>query len=67
MWEKVKGFNEKNMLLNSEVDMLKKKIDTLDEDILIKEGEIAILKDSISKKSFDLLSSPDFTREFLLE
>ncbi|OWM70119.1 golgin subfamily B member 1-like [Punica granatum] len=67
MWEKVKDFSEKNMLLNSEVEMLRKRIDTLDEDIHIKEGEITILKDSISKKSFDLLSSPDFTREFLLE
>lgn len=67
MWEKVKDFSEKNMLLNSEVDMLRKKVDTLDEDILIKEGEITILKDTISKESLSLLSSPDLTREFLLD
>lgn len=66
MWEKLKDYSEKNMLLSSEVDMLKKKVDTLDEDILIKEGEIAILKDTLSKESFSLLSSPDLTREFLL-
>lgn len=66
MWEKLKDYSEKNMLLCSEVDMLKKKVDTLDENVLIKEGEIAILKDTISKESFSLLSSPDLTREFLL-
>ncbi|KAK4743119.1 hypothetical protein SAY87_001120 [Trapa incisa] len=67
MWEKVKEYSENNMLLISEVEMLKKKINTLDEDILIKEGEIAILKDSIGKRPYDLLSSPDFTQKFLLE
>lgn len=65
MWEEVKKYNEKNMLLNSEVSMLKKKIETLDEDILLKEGQITILKDTIGNKPFDLLSSPD-RREFLL-
>ncbi|KAK4353380.1 hypothetical protein RND71_028898 [Anisodus tanguticus] len=66
MWEEVKNYNEKNMLLNSEINMLKKKVETLDEDILMKEGQITILKDSIGKP-FNLLSSPDSTREFLLE
>ncbi|KAF8021928.1 hypothetical protein BT93_G2155 [Corymbia citriodora subsp. variegata] len=67
MWEEVKQYSEKNMLLNSEISMLKKKIDGLDEDILVKEGQITILKDSLGSKPFDLLASPDFTREFLLE
>ncbi|KAM1708138.1 hypothetical protein TB1_001211 [Malus domestica] len=54
MWEEVKKYNEKNMLLNSEVNMLKKKIETLDEDILLKEGQTTILKDTIGRnKSFD--------------
>ncbi|KAM1053721.1 hypothetical protein ACFX2J_001193 [Malus domestica] len=54
IWEEVKKYNEKNMLLNSEVNMLKKKIETLDEDILLKEGQITILKDTIGRnKSFD--------------
>ncbi|XP_049404485.1 uncharacterized protein LOC125867940 [Solanum stenotomum] len=66
MWEEVKNYSEKNMLLNSEVNALKKKVETLDEDILMKEGQITILKDSIGKP-FDLLASPDSTREFLLE
>lgn len=67
MWEEVKQYTEKNMLLNSEVNMLKKKIEALDEDVLLKEGQITILKDSLGSKSFDLLASPDRTHEFLLE
>lgn len=66
MWEEVKNYSEKNMLLNSEVNTLKKKVETLDEDILMKEGQITILKDSLGKP-FDLLASPDSTREFLVE
>ncbi|KAM3234505.1 hypothetical protein P3L10_014541 [Capsicum annuum] len=46
-----------NMLLNYEINMLKKKVDTLEEDILMKEGQITILKDWIGKP-FDLLASP---------
>ncbi|GMI87048.1 hypothetical protein like AT3G55060 [Hibiscus trionum] len=68
MWEEVKQYSEKNMLLNSEVDVLKRKIETLDEDVLLKEGQITILKDTLSNnKTFNLLGSPDLTREFLLE
>lgn len=66
MWDKVKRYSENNMLLNSEVNVLKKKIEALDEDIHIKEGQISILKDALGNKSFDLLASPDSTREFLL-
>ncbi|KAL8210664.1 hypothetical protein R6Q57_005101 [Mikania cordata] len=57
MWEEVKQYSEKNMLLNAEVGMLKKKVDALDEDVLLKEGQITILKDALGKP-FDLLSSP---------
>lgn len=48
MWEEVKQYSEKNMLLNAEVNALKKKIEALDEDVLLKEGQITILKDAIS-------------------
>ncbi|KAM3327472.1 hypothetical protein P3S67_002598 [Capsicum chacoense] len=58
MWEEVKSYSEMNMLLNYEINMLNKKLDTLDEDILMKEGQITILKDWIGKL-FDLLASPD--------
>ncbi|KAJ7976242.1 golgin subfamily B member 1 isoform X1 [Quillaja saponaria] len=67
IWEEVKQYSEKNKLLNSEVYALKKKIDILDEDILLKEGQITILKDSLGKKPFDLLASPDSMHEFLLD
>ncbi|GKD86594.1 hypothetical protein Tco_1357748, partial [Tanacetum coccineum] len=43
-------------LLSSEVGMLKKqKVEALDEDVLMKEGQITILKDSL-RKPFDLLA-----------
>ncbi|EEF37315.1 ATP binding protein, putative [Ricinus communis] len=67
MWEEVKQYNEKNMLLNSELNILKKKIEALDEDILLKEGQITILKDTLGSKPFDLLASPDHMQEFLLK
>lgn len=66
LWEEVKHYSENNMLLNSENNLLKKKIETLDEDILLKEGQITILKDTLGKP-IDLLSSPGSTREFLVE
>ncbi|CAH9121270.1 unnamed protein product [Cuscuta epithymum] len=67
MWEEVKHHNEKSMLMNSEMNALKKKMETLDEDILLKEGQITILKDTLGKH-FDLLSSPTgSTKDFLLD
>lgn len=67
MWEEVKQYNEKNMLLNSEVKALRKKIEALDEDVLLKEGQITILKDTLVKKPFDLLDGNDSLQDFLLE
>ncbi|KAJ4971967.1 hypothetical protein NE237_005066 [Protea cynaroides] len=67
MWEEVKQYSEKTMLLNSEVNLLMKKIEALDEDILMKEGQITILKDSLGSKSFDLLYSPTSMKEFIIE
>ncbi|KAF3433813.1 hypothetical protein FNV43_RR24916 [Rhamnella rubrinervis] len=67
MWKEVKQYSEKNMLLNSELNLLKKKIEALDEELLLKEGQITILKDTIGNKPFDLLGSPDSSREFLLQ
>ena len=64
MWEEVKQYNEKNMLLNSEIGILKKKLEALDEEILLKDGQITILKDTLGSKPFDLLASPDLTQEF---
>ncbi|CAL0300488.1 unnamed protein product [Lupinus luteus] len=66
MWEKVKEYNEQNILLNSELTELKKKIETLDEDILVKEGQITILKDYLDIKPSDILGNPDSMHGFLL-
>ncbi|CAA0833597.1 Unknown protein [Striga hermonthica] len=63
LWEEVKEYSEKNMLLNSEMNVLRKKIETLDEEILLKEGQISILKDSLDKP-FSLLGSLDSTDNF---
>ena len=41
------------MLLSGEVNILKKKIEALEEDLLLKEGQITILKDSLGNKLFD--------------
>ncbi|KAL9237868.1 hypothetical protein vseg_012365 [Gypsophila vaccaria] len=61
MWEEVKQYAEKNMLLNRELDLLKKKVDELEEDTLLKDGQISILKDSISSNvsPFDALFGAD--------
>ncbi|KAK1409535.1 hypothetical protein QVD17_36061 [Tagetes erecta] len=65
LWENVKQYSENNMLLSSENVMLKKKVEALDEDVLMKEGQITILKDAI-RKPFDLLASPITSERFLL-
>ncbi|XXG52527.1 hypothetical protein AAC387_Pa03g0833 [Persea americana] len=67
MWEEVKQYSEKNMLLNRQVISLRKRIEALEEDILLKEGQITILKDSIDSKPFDILCSPGSLKEFRLE
>ncbi|KVI09775.1 myosin-13 [Cynara cardunculus var. scolymus] len=59
MWEEVRQYSENNMLLSSEVGMLKKKVEALDEEVLLKEGQISILKDALGKQPFDLLSSSE--------
>ncbi|XP_076898189.1 uncharacterized protein LOC143551693 [Bidens hawaiensis] len=65
MWDEVKQYSENTMLLSSEIEMLKKKVEALDEDVLLKEGQITILKDAIGKP-FDLLSSPVTSKGFLV-
>ena len=65
MWGEVKQYSEQNMLLNREINILKKKIEGLDEDILLKEGQISILKDALGKP-FDLLASPDSAHKYLV-
>uniref|UniRef100_A0A1D1ZES8 Myosin-11 n=1 Tax=Anthurium amnicola TaxID=1678845 RepID=A0A1D1ZES8_9ARAE len=54
LWEEMKQLKEINMLLECEVKSLKKKIEALDEDILMKEGQITMLKDSRVSNPFAL-------------
>ncbi|KAJ0960791.1 hypothetical protein J5N97_001316 [Dioscorea zingiberensis] len=67
LWEEVKHSGETIIMLEHEVVSLKKKIDALDEDVLIKEGQITILKDSLGDKPFDTVYSPKSVKEFALE
>lgn len=67
MWEEVQRSRETIMLLNLEVNSLKKKIEALDEHVLIKEGEISILRDSLVGKSFDDICSPKSVKDFCVE
>ncbi|XP_010534445.1 PREDICTED: MAR-binding filament-like protein 1 [Tarenaya hassleriana] len=68
IWTELKQSSERNMLLNSENEMMRRKVEALDEEVLIKEGQITILKDTLGNKRFDLLiSSPDFSKDFLVE
>lgn len=68
MWKEVRECRERNMDLESEKEMLKKKIEKLEEDTLFKEGQITILKDTLGSKQFDLFSSPEFSyNDFLVQ
>ncbi|XXG52516.1 hypothetical protein AAC387_Pa03g0828 [Persea americana] len=62
MWEEVKQYSEKNMLLNREVISLRKIIEAL-----LKEGQITISKDCLDSKPFDILCRPGSLKEFRLE
>lgn len=65
IWQQVEEYSEKNMLLNREVVSLKKKIEGLEEDTLLKDGQISILKDSLSNaKSFNILFESEQMNEF---
>ncbi|CAN6443167.1 unnamed protein product [Victoria cruziana] len=64
IWEQVKEYSEKNMLQNYELDALHKKIEVLDEEILLKEGQITILKDSLNDRPCEILYSPKSSHDF---
>lgn len=66
MLKEMRECRERNMDLVSEKEMLKKKIEKLEEDTLFKEGQITILKDTIGSKRFDLLSCTDFSYDDFL-
>ncbi|KAK1277535.1 hypothetical protein QJS04_geneDACA003522 [Acorus gramineus] len=63
LWEEVKQYSENNMLLNCEVLSLKKKIEDLDEEVNMREGQITILRNSLNEP-FDILYRPDSIEDF---
>jgi len=65
-WQEAKQLRRNISIMQNEVVSLKKKIEALDEDILLKEGQITILQDSI-EKPFDIICSPRSMREFDME
>ncbi|CAN8287189.1 unnamed protein product [Cochlearia groenlandica] len=68
LWNQVCECRERNKDLESEKEMLKKKVEKLEEDTLFKEGQITILKDTLGSKHFDLFSSPEFSyNDFLVQ
>lgn len=66
MREEMKQLQKTNMLMDNEVSHLRKKIENLDEEMLIKEGQISILKDSL-EKPFDTIYSHIAAKKFILE
>lgn len=67
IWEEMKQLRENNMIMDCELKSLHKKIELLDEDVLYKEGQISILKDSLGNKAFDIICSPDTIKEFNMQ
>lgn len=65
-WQEAQQLRRSIGIMQNEVVSLKKKIEALDEDILLKEGQITILQDSIDKP-FDIICSPRSMREFDME
>ncbi|TVU37163.1 hypothetical protein EJB05_10463, partial [Eragrostis curvula] len=65
-WQEVKQLRRNVNIMQNEVVALKKKIESLDEDILVKEGQISILQDAMNKP-FDIICSPRSLREFDME
>ncbi|KAM0950485.1 hypothetical protein DsansV1_C04g0041891 [Dioscorea sansibarensis] len=58
LWGEVKHSNETIMLLEHEINSLKRKIEVLDEDVLVKEGQITILKESLDDEPFNIIYNP---------
>ncbi|KAG0462371.1 hypothetical protein HPP92_020847 [Vanilla planifolia] len=67
MWEEVKRLRESNMLMNCELKSLHKKVELLDEDILYRDGQICILKESLENKPFPFICSPTTMKEFNMQ
>lgn len=66
VWQEANSLRKTNMRMLEDAHSLRRKIEALDEDILLKEGQISILKDSL-EKPFDIICSPKSLKEFDME
>ncbi|OAY73036.1 hypothetical protein ACMD2_02587 [Ananas comosus] len=66
VWQEANNLRKTNMRMLEDAHSLRRKIEALDEDILLKEGQISILKDSL-EKPFDIICSPKSLKEFDME
>ncbi|XP_040381644.1 paramyosin-like isoform X2 [Oryza brachyantha] len=64
LWQEAKQMRKTITAMQNETSSLKKKIEALEEDILVKEGQISILQDNISNPQLDFICSPRSMKEF---
>lgn len=67
LWQEAKQLRKTISIMQNETASLKKKIEALEEDILVKEGQISILQDNIKNPQLDFICSPRSVKEFGLE
>uniref|UniRef100_A0A0E0EGC6 DUF7653 domain-containing protein n=1 Tax=Oryza meridionalis TaxID=40149 RepID=A0A0E0EGC6_9ORYZ len=67
LWQEAKQLRKTISIMQNETASLKKKIEALEEDILVKEGQISILQDNIKNPQLDFICSPRSVEEFGLE
>ncbi|KAM0909300.1 hypothetical protein ACQ4PT_014914 [Festuca glaucescens] len=66
-WQEAKQLRRTTTVMQNETGSLKKKIESLEEDILVKEGQISILQDNIYKPPLDFICSPTTMKQFGME
>jgi peptidoglycan hydrolase CwlO-like protein len=66
-WQEAKQLRRTTTVMQNEIGSLKKKIESLEEDILVKEGQISILQDNIYKPPLDFICSPTTMKQFGME
>ncbi|KAF0907589.1 hypothetical protein E2562_018396 [Oryza meyeriana var. granulata] len=67
LWQEAKQLRKTISVMQNETASLKKKTEALEEDILVKDGQISILQDNINKPQLDFICSPRSMKEFDME
>uniref|UniRef100_A0A0D9X329 DUF7653 domain-containing protein n=1 Tax=Leersia perrieri TaxID=77586 RepID=A0A0D9X329_9ORYZ len=67
LWQEAKQLRKNISVMQNETTSLKKKIEALEEDILVKDGQISILLDNINKPQLDFICSPRSMKKFDME